>query len=414
MNEWLIVILTLIFSGIFSGLEIAFISANKFRISLQASKNRFPYVMLAQLSANPARFIATMLVGNNLMLVLYGMFITALLPFSNLPSAFMILLAQTLVSTVFILFFAEFIPKNIFSTHSEAALKIFSLPAWVFYMLFYPVVSFTIWLSQMILGRLFGMQLATAEPAFTKLDLNDLLTRHRDNHENPENIDPEIEILKNALGFSERKAREFMIPRTEMVALEIGDSVEKLQHTFIQHGFSKIVIYGKNIDNVLGYVHSYDMFSMPTTIRQALKPILFVPESMTADDVLNLFTRERKSLAVVVDEFGGTSGLITLEDVVEEIVGEIDDEHDTEDLLDKQISENSFLFAARAEIDYINEKYRLALPESENYSTLGGFIFEIHESIPAMGEKIQHQNYLIEIKKVSSNRIEEVLLTIYS
>jgi putative hemolysin len=310
------------------------------------------------------------------------------------------------------LFFAEFIPKNIFSTHSETALKIFSLPAWVFFMLFYPVVSFTIWISQMILGKLFGIKFATTEPAFTKIDLDDLLTRHTENHDNPSTIDPEIEILKNALGFSERKAREFMIPRTEMVALELSEDVEKLHKAFIQHGFSKIVIYEKNIDNVLGYVHSYDMFSMPKSIKEALKPILFVPESMTADDILNLFTRERRNVAVVVDEFGGTSGLITLEDVVEEIVGEIDDEHDTEDLLDRKIDDFTYQFAARAEIDYINEKYKLDLPDSENYSTLGGFIFEIHESIPQQGEKIRYQNYQLEIKKVSSNRIEEICLTI--
>lgn len=411
MSPWTIVITTLIFSGMFSGLEIAFVSSNKFHIELQAKKNVFPYVMLAQLAKNPARFIATMLVGNNLMLVLYGMFIPELLTvFNGIQSAFLLLALQTIVSTIFILFLAEFIPKNIFNTHSETMLKVFAVPAWIFFTLFYPVVSFLIWLSELVMGGLFGLKTGATEPAFTKIDLNDLLQKHTDNHNNPATLDPEIEILKNALGFSERKAREFMVPRTEIVALEINEDVTSLQTAFISSGLSKVLIYRKKIDNVVGYAHSYEMFYKPKTIKEVLKPILFIPESMAANDVLNLFTKERRGLAVVVDEFGGTAGLVTLEDVVEEIVGEIDDEHDTDIETNQQIDANTYLLSARAEIDYLNEKFGLELPESDNYSTLGGLIFELFESIPNAGEIITTSNYSFEIKKVSSNRVEEVCL----
>lgn len=413
MTAWLVVISTVLLSAMFSGLEIAFVSANKFHIELQSKKNIFPYVMLAQLAKNPARFIATMLVGNNLTLVLYGIFVPDLMPFlSSIQSAFFLLLAQTLLSTVVILFFAEFIPKNLFNTHSEALLKIFAIPAWIFFMLFYPFVGFIIWLSDLIMSGVFNLKTGVIEPAFSRVDLNDLLQKHTDNLGASSNLEPEIEILKNALGFSERKAREFMVPRTEIVALEINDGVAELQAAFIKSGLSKILIYRKKIDNVIGYVHSYEMFYKPLTIKEVLKPILFIPESMAANDVLNLFTKERRGLAVVVDEFGGTAGLVTLEDVVEEIVGEIDDEHDTDVEPNVKIDDHTFQLSARAEIDYLNDKFDLELPESESYSTLGGLIFELFESIPEAGQVIQFQNYSIEIRKVSSNRIEEVCLKI--
>jgi CBS domain containing-hemolysin-like protein len=319
---------------------------------------------------------------------------------------------QTIISTLIILFFAEFIPKNLFNTHSDAALTVFALPAWVFYMLFYPIVSFIIGISNFMLKHLFKVEIPEGEPVFTRLDLDDLLKKHTDSVAGESEVDPEIEILQNALGFSERKAREFMVPRTEIVALELNDTVERLTEAFVKNGYSKVIIYKKNIDNIIGYVHSYDMFSKPETIKEVLRPNLFVPESMKANEVLNLFTRERKGLTIVLDEFGGTSGLITLEDVVEEIVGEIDDEHDADSLLEKELSESTYLFAARLEINYLNNKYKFDLPEGDNYETLGGLIIDIHESIPETGEIIAFEKYQFEINKVSSNRIEEVVVTV--
>jgi putative hemolysin len=417
MTYLIVILLTLIFSGLFSGLEMAFLSANRLHIELQNKKGTFPYRQLSYLVKNPARFIATILVGNNIALVVYGHYMHRVLSpaFTWTTSEYLILLLETLISTLIILFLAEYIPKALFRANSDKVLRIFAVPAYLFYFVLYLPVSFFTATSNFIIKYVLRKNIPDYKPAFGRVEL-DVYLRERiaDQRDDEEDVDPELEIFKNALDFSTRKAREFMIPRTEITAVEVDSDIDEMRQILIDTGYSKVLVYNESIDKVIGYAHAFELFRKPKDIRSMLRPVSFIPESMTANEILDSFTRDNRNIAVVLDEFGGTSGLVTLEDVVEEIFGEIEDEHDTEEFVEKRINEKEFIFSARLEVDYINEEFDLDLPESENYNTLGGLIFDAHESIPEKGEEILVDAFKFTIRKVTDNRIEEVYLKILS
>lgn len=411
-----IILFSILFSALFSGLEIAFISSNRFHIELENKKGSFPHRLLSRLVEHPSRFIATMLVGNNIALVIYGMFMPEVLnPFmGGLGNEYLLLFIQTIISTIIILIAAEFLPKAIFNTHSNRLLQLFALPSYLFFLLFYPVVSLMIGISNFVMKYILKAETEQTREAFSKVDLDNYIRERTEASNDEEEEHPEIQIFRNALEFSEQKARDFMVPRTEIMALDVDEGIERLKAMFIESHLSKILIYKGSIDNIIGYTHAFELFKQPDRILTILRPVSFIPESMTADEILNLLIRERRSLAVVLDEFGGTSGLVTVEDVVEELFGEIDDEHDVEELVERQIDEHEYLFSARQEIDYVNDTYNLNLPDSEFYSTLGGLILHHLESIPVKGEEFSLNDFYFRVEEVSHSKIELVRLKLKS
>ncbi len=410
---WLVLI-SLTLSAFFSGMEIAFISANRFEIELENKKGNIYYKLLSLASRKPSWFIAAMLVGNNLALVLFGLFMPDLLaPATNwIAAPYALLLAHTFLSTIVILVAAEFIPKSIFSSSPMRMLRIFALPAVLFYMLFLPLVAITVGLSNLFLRVFFGEKSSDPTPAFSMLDLNNYVKEYTDTGQIEESEEHEIRIFRNALELSTNKVRDFMVPRTEIIAMEIQGSLDELKQLFIEHNVSKILIYRETIDNIIGYVHSFEFFNEPSSVDGLLRPTRFVPESMSAETILRVMTQENRSIAVVLDEFGVTSGMVTLEDVVEELFGEIDDEHDTEELTEKQLDDDTFVFSTRLETDYINEKYNLGVPHHEAYSTLGGFITHNLERIPKTGEKVNIPPFRIHIIRATDRFLEEVKISI--
>jgi putative hemolysin len=411
MSHWLAILLALIFSAFFSGMEIAFISSNRLHLELQNKKGLFPYGIISYLVKHPGKFIATLLIGNNIALVYYGqMMHEVMVPFFDLTiSPYVWLLFETSISTLFILFFAEFLPKAIFRARAEEALKSFALPGLFFYIFLFPLSTLINAISNFILKVFFKVDQEANDAIFSRVDLDHYILEKTDASLD-EDIDHEIEIFKNALDFSQQKAREFMIPRTEMETIAETESVKNLKKQFINSGYSKILVFREDVDQIIGYVHAFELFKKPENLKSILRPVTFIPESMKANEVLDLLTKENRSIAVVIDEFGGTSGMLTLEDVVEELFGEIADEHDVENLIDTQLNDREFVFSARHEIDNLNTKYKLNLPESESYNTLSGMIFETTESIPEKGEKVMIGDYTFVITRVSSNRLEEVKL----
>ncbi len=409
MTIFAIILASIVFSAFFSGIEIAFVSSNKFHIEVENKKGNFAYQLLSGLVSKPSRFIAAMLVGNNIALVVYGMFMPDVLnPYLSYfdDNPYLLLLFQTVISTIFILVIAEFLPKAIFNTHSTRLLEVFSIPSFVFFWLFSPIVWLMIGISNFVMKYILRSTAEQGKMAFDKVDLDNYVRERSESSQREEEEDTEIQIFRNALEFSEQKARDFMVPRTEITALDVNEDIKTLKDMFIESNLSKILIYKDSIDNIIGYTHSFEIFKRPEKIRSILRPVSFIPESMPANEILNSLISNRRSIAVVLDEFGGTSGLITVEDVVEELFGEIDDEHDTEDLVEKELAENEFLFSARQEIDYINEKYNLELPESDNYSTLSGMVLDHLESIPEKGEVIYLEPYIIKVEEVSNSKIE--------
>lgn len=400
------------FSAIFSGLEIAFITSSKLQIELEAQKGSLAAKICSKFVSNPSRFIATLLIGNNAALVVFTIYMEAALgqPLSILGNPMLILLAQTLVSTIIILFLAEYLPKSLFQLSPNSALRFFAYPINLVYYLLYFFVSGVIGISKKILKWTVNLELEEEKPVFGKTDLNQYLDDFTSKIDEEEEVDHEIQIFQNALDFSSIKVRECMVPRTEIVALEINDPIEKLKKKFYKTGLSKILIYRDNIDNIIGLVDSFEMFKRPEEIKQILLPLMIVPESMPADELLSQFKKKRKTVAVVVDEFGGTAGMVTIEDVIEEIFGEIEDEHDAPQLVEVKINDNEFLFAARLEVDYLNEEHKLQLPDSEEYETLGGLIIHHYQSIPSTGTYINLDNYSFLIEKVSDTKIELVRL----
>lgn len=406
----IIIILSIITSAFFSGMEIAFISANKLHIELEKKRKGFFSNILAKITQNSSKFITTMLVGNNISLVIYSYFMgKVIVAYLGMNS----LLLQTFISTIVILVTAEFLPKAIFRVYANETLKIFALPSYFFYILLYSFSYIINGISDFFLKFIFRTDKDHLQTAFSKEELGDYITEQLENgNDNDEEIDSEIQIFQNALEFQKVKAREIMVPRTEILAVEIHETVSKLSELFIKSGYSKILVYKTSLDDIIGHVNAFELFKKPKTIKSILLPIEIVPESMMISDVLNSLTRKRKSIAVVVDEYGGTSGMITVEDVVEELFGEIEDEHDIQELVDVRINENEFKLSARLEIDYLNEEYNLNIPKEEAYETLGGFIINQTENIPQKDEELSVLNYKIKILDVSSSKIEEISLKV--
>tara|TARA_A100001388_G_C28744348_1_gene488619 strand:- start:367 stop:1617 length:1251 start_codon:yes stop_codon:yes gene_type:complete len=410
----MIILLSLLCSAFFSGMEIAYVSSNRLNLEIEKKQKGLIPKILSIITKDPSRFISTMLIGNSFALVIYGLFmgqfIIDYLSFLFSPSMneLTVLLLQTIISTLLILIAAEFIPKVLFQIYSNFSMKIFSIPAYIFYIILYPVTGLVIIISNFILKTFFKVNTDESEFSFSKVELENYIENEIDKSDN--NLDSEIEIFQNALELSEIKARDVMVPRAEIIALENTSNIINAKKLFVETGFSKIPIYRNSIDNIVGYIHSFDFLKKPQNINEFILPVVFVPEPMLVNDVLEKLTRESKSIAVVIDEYGGTSGIITVEDIVEELFGEIEDEHDNYDLHEKKISEGIYEFSSRLEIEYLNKSYSLDLPESESYDTLGGLIVFNKEEIPQVGDEVLINGYSIQIIHASSSKIEKVVL----
>lgn len=402
-----IIVTCLIFSAFFSGMEIAYLSANKIHLEIEKKQQGVIAKILAKITQKPSKFLTTMLVGNNIALVLYG-FKTGEMLSALLPISMQGVLWQTLISTVVILLTAEFLPKVFFQIYANTLIRVFSPVAYVFYVIFTPFSEFIIWILDIILRIFFKTKGDSLQLTFSKLELEDYISEQMEYVENQEEVDAEVQIFQNALGFSQLKAREVMIPRTEIIAIAVSESVETLSKMFVESGFSKIIVFKESLDDIIGYVHSFEMFKRPTSIGRVLRPTLYVPETMLISEVLDMLTKKRKSIAVVIDEYGGTAGIITLEDIIEELFGEIEDEHDTDDFIEQKVSDNEYLLSARLEVDYLNEAYKLNIPESENYETLGGFIVNACGDIPQQGQELHIMSFRFIIEEVSQTRIVTV------
>jgi CBS domain containing-hemolysin-like protein len=422
--EVIIIISSLILSAFFSGMEIAYVSSNKIHIEIEKKQEGLLAKILSKLTESPSKFIATMLIGNNIALVIYGFFMGDLLVNwfqSMLPSDLTIvnyllidlsLLSQTIISTLVILITAEFLPKVFFQIYANSLLKILAIPAYIFYVLFTWISDFVIWISDLVLKKFFKTEGDQVQLAFSKVELGHYISEQMESVEEHDDLDTEIQIFQNALEFSEVKAREVMVPRTEIIAVDVTESVKTINGLFTETGISKIIVFKDNIDDILGYVHSFELFKKPKTIKSVIMPVEFVPETMLVKDILSALIKKRKSIAVVLDEYGGTSGIMTVEDIVEELFGEIEDEHDTVVLKEEKIDSNTYIFSARLEVDYLNETYKLDLPESENFETLGGLIVDHTEGIPEHNEVVLTDDFQFTILEVSNTKIDLVKLKI--
>ena len=422
--DYIIVIVSLLFSAFFEGMEIAYVSSNKISIEIEKKKNNISSKILSKLTSNPSKFIVSMLIGTNLALVVYGYFMGDILMdiFKqflkfNFPIVEVLLndfnlLSQTIISTIIILMTAQFLPKVFFQIYSFKFLKFFSLPAYFFYLCFYYISDFVLWITNLILKFFFKTQGDKVQLSISKDDLGNYIDEQIDASSEDQPIDNEVQIFQNALDFSDSKARDIMVPRIELYSLEIHDYVSKLREIFVSTGFTKILIYKNTIDDIIGYVHAHDLFKNPKTIKSMLLPVEFVPESILIKDLLSILTKKRKSIAIILDEYGGTSGMITVEDIVEELFGEIDDEFDVSDLIEIQLEADNYNFSARLEVDYLNEQYKLDLPESDDYGTLGGLIVNYTQEIPKLGEEVIIDKCLFKIIDVSETKINTVSLII--
>lgn len=417
----LIILITLIFSAYFSGMEIAFITSNRLKIELDKKHGEFSSRIISIFTSNPGHFIASMLVGNNIALVIYGIFVARMLEslfyeYFYIHSEALVLILQTIIATILILFTGEFLPKTIFRSRPNPALKIFAVPTFIIYCLLYPVTIITIWITNFFLRVVFRLKTSikreSQAPVFAAIDLDHLVNEHQNNPELNEDIEHERKLFQNALEFSHTKVRDCMVPRTEITAVELKTSETELRQKFIGTGYSKILVYLESIDNIIGYVSSKDLFKGHDSIKSRLVTLTIIPETMQVNRLLRILIKEHKSIALVVDEYGGTSGIITLEDIMEEIFGEIEDEHDTSEFIERQVNETEFIFSGRLEIDYLNEKYNLNIPESEEYETLAGCIIFHYEDIPESDISVRIGNYEMRILKVSQTRIELVHFTV--
>lgn len=414
-----VIAVTLFLSAFFSGMEIAFLSSNKLKIELDKNKGVYSARLISGFTKKPGLFISALLVGNNIALVMYGIAIAKLLePFlhMNLPSGinndFSVFLLQTIISTILILIVAEFLPKVIFRINPNALVNVFAIPLSIFYLLFYPVIFIFNGLSEFILRYIFRIRITGSEQQFTPVDLDNYMRELDSQQLDESEVRQEIQMIQNAMDFHNIKLRECMLPRNEIAAIEESEPVEKLASLMARTGFSRILVYKGSIDNIIGYVHAFDLFTNPSSIQPLIKPIIIAPETATADKILTTFIQQHKSIALVVDEFGGTSGIVTMEDVIEEIFGEIDDEYDKGDKTETRLSEDEFIFSGRLEIDYLNEKYEISLPESDDYETLAGLVLHYHEDIPPVGEQISINGFVFRILQATHTRIEQVQLTI--
>jgi CBS domain containing-hemolysin-like protein len=410
---WLLV--SMLFSAFFSGMEIAFVSSNRLRAEMDREKNRFSQRIIKTFYQHPNNFVSTMLVGNNISLVIYGILFAKLFDstlFEPLSDGVRVT-CDTLLSTLVVLFTGEFLPKSIFKNNPNTLLTVFAVPAWICYVVLYPISRFATLLSKGLL-RIVGIRMKSAgeEKEFTKVDLDYLVQDSIDNADNEDEIEEEVKIFQNALDFSETKIRDCMVPRTEIDAVEDTSTIEQLKQVFIESGHSKILVFHEDIDHVIGYVHSSDLFHNPTDLAGIIREISFVPETMLASKLMAQLMQQKRSLAVVVDEFGGTSGLVSLEDIMEEITGEIEDEHDNTNHVAKKLNDHEYMLSARLEITKINEMFDLDLPESDEYMTLGGLILHEYQSFPKLNEVVKIDRYEFKIVKNTATKIELVRLNI--
>lgn len=413
-----IIIICLVLAALFSGMEIAFVSSNKIYLEIEKKQQNFISKILTKLTEKPSKFIAAMLIGNTIVLVVYGFLMGEMLMnwimqmgfnFTDLSN----ILIQTTISTLIVLITSEFIPKVFFQIYANSFIKFFALPAYFFYLLFYFISNFVLWISDFILKRFLKTEGDQIPLFFSKVELGNYITEQMSTVEDHESMDSEIQIFQNALEFSGVKARDIMTPRTEIFAVEIHDSVAALKGKFIESGYSKILVYQNSLDDILGYVHSFELFKKPRSIKSVLIPVEFVPETIFVKDVLEILTKKRKSIAIVLDEYGGTSGMITVEDIVEELFGEIEDEHDSvEELMEKRLEDNVYLFSARLDVEYINQIYKLQIPESDSYGTLGGYIVNHTKEIPLKGEQFVIDNVRFSIEEATNKKIEVVKMNI--
>lgn len=417
MGIFIQILIAMAFSAFFSGMEIAFVSSNKLRFEMDKNDKSITSRILSLFYNNPNNFISTMLVGNNIALVIYGILMAQLIGQNLLKGLiennFLLVFIQTIISTLIILVTGEFLPKTIFKINSNLSLSIFAVPTFICYIILYPISKLASGISNIFL-RIIGVKInkEATDKAFTKIDLDYFIQSSIDNHDSQEEINTEIKIFQNALDFSSIKIRDCIVPRTEIVAVESEALIEELKSKFIESGISKVIVYKENIDNIVGYIHSSEMFKNTQEWKDNIQEIPIVPETMSANKLLHLFMQQKKTLAVVVDEFGGTSGIVSLEDLVEEIFGDIEDEHDTTSYIAKQIDENEYILSARLEIEKVNEMFNLDLPESDEYMTVGGLILQQYQSFPKLHEIIRAGNYQFKIIKVTTTKIELVRLKV--
>jgi len=419
ISQVVVIIISIFFSAFFSGMEIAFISSNKIYLEIEKKQGGFIAFLLKKTTRKPSKFIATMLLGNNVALVVYGIYSGQLIldiffPYINTSNSlgFIYILCQTIISTLVILITAEFLPKVLFQIYANSLLKFFSFPAYLFYILLSPITFVLNWISNSVLSKYFKTKEDEMRVVFSKDELGDYINQELGDESENNNIDSEIQIFQNALEFSNVRAREVMIPRAEIISVDRYVKPSELNQIFIKSGLSKILIHRENIDNVVGYVSLMDMFKDYKNFKPIIHPVEYIPESMFVNDLLNLLTKKRKRIAVVIDEYGGTSGIITIEDIIEELFGEIEDEHDSPKFLEKEIEENLFLFSARLEVDYLNDQYKLNIPESDQYETLGGFIVHNNQDIPLNGDILKIDQFEFKIKEVTNTKIETIELKI--
>ena len=402
-------------------MEIAFVSANRIHIEIEKKQDSFLAGILRRLTASPSKFIASMLIGNNLALVVYGYYMGKVL-MATLPQGLASdpywqqlvfeefqLLTHTVISTLVILFTAEFTPKVFFQIYANTLLKALAVPAYLFFVLFSGFSWLVIRISDTLL-RLFKAGRIDQSDMFSKVELGDYISQQLQSAKDDQEIDSEIHMFQNALEFAEVKAREIMVPRNEITAIELHDNIDELRQLFIETGYSKILVYRDTIDDIIGHVHSFDLFKKPRSLRTITKPVEYVPETMLVHDILNALIKKRRGIAIVLDEYGGTSGMLTIEDIVEELFGEIEDEHDTIEYTEEQIGSHTFLFSGRLEVDYLNEKYKLELPENDEYETLAGLVMSYTEEIPEVDTEIRLEKFVFTVIEVSQTRIEKVRL----
>ncbi|MEO5777887.1 MAG: hemolysin family protein [Flavobacterium sp.] len=413
-----IIILCLILSAFFSGMEIAFVSSNKIYLEIEKKQDDFISKILTKLTQKPSKFIATMLVGNNISMVVYGFFMGDLLMRWFVMLGFQFtdysnLLLQTTISTLIVLMTSEFLPKVFFQIYANTFIKFFALPAYFFYKLFYYISSFLIWVSDFVLRKFFKTEGDQINLSFSKIELGNYISEQMNAVQDHETVDSEIQIFQNALEFSGVKAREIMTPRTELVAVDLHSSIVDLRELFIETGYSKILVYINTLDDIVGYVHSFELFKKPRSIKSIMIAVEFVPETILIKDAMNLLTKKRKSVAVILDEYGGTSGIVTIEDIVEELFGEIEDEHDSdEEFMENKVDESNYVFSTRLDVEYLNETYKFNIPESDSYETLGGFIVDFSKEIPQKGTQITIGNFLFVIEQATNKKIELVKMTL--
>ena len=409
------IIITMVFSAFFSGMEIAFVSSNRMLAEMDKERNGFTQRIISLFYAHPNGFVSTMLVGNNIALVIYGILIARLFDntiFAGMDAGFTVP-ADTILSTLIVLFTGEFLPKTLFKANPNRLLAVFSPFAYICYVVLWPISKFSTFLSKVIL-RVFGLKMddESADYGFSKVDLDYLVQSSIDNAEKDSDINDEVKIFQNALDFSDTKVRDCMVPRTEIQAVDWDASLEELQQKFVESGNSKIVVYKEDIDHIEGYIHSSELFRSPKKWQDHIRTMPFVPETMQAQKLMKIFLQQKKTLGVVVDEFGGTSGLVSLEDIVEEIFGDIEDEHDSTKYVAKQTADGDYLLSARLEIDKVNEMFDLDLPESDEYMTIGGLILHEYQSFPKLNEVVKFDKYEFKIIKSTSRKIELVQLHI--